>query len=141
VGSLPSSCIVSAQRPPSGASLSSHNGHLCVCNHIAFTPEGRYPAKLPKPADHWWSWHINPISPELPRSSVGGGNKAVETPPSSLQGKVVPSTSRYSMEGTRPLTHQAHPHLTMGVSRCSSDYARVPSAARLTVCIYIATLK
>jgi len=29
----------------------------------------------------------------------------------------------------------------MGVSRCSSDYARVPSAARLTVCIYIERLK
>jgi hypothetical protein len=25
---------------------------LFVCNHIAFTPEGRCPAKLPEPADH-----------------------------------------------------------------------------------------
>jgi hypothetical protein len=27
--------------------------------------------------------------------------------------------------------------LSMGVSRCSSDYARLPSVARLTICIYI----
>jgi hypothetical protein len=31
--------------------------------------------------------------------------------------------------------------LSMGVSRCSSDYARQPSVARLTVCIYIEILK
>ena len=30
---------------------------------------------------------------------------------------------------------------SMGVSRCFSTYARVPSAARLTVCIYIERLK
>jgi len=31
--------------------------------------------------------------------------------------------------------------LSMGVAWCSSDYARVPSAARLTVCIYRERLK
>ena len=31
--------------------------------------------------------------------------------------------------------------LSMGVASCSSDYARVPSAARLTVCIYRERLK
>jgi len=51
----------------------------------------------------------NPLSPELPRSSVGRGHKATN-PPTSLLGKVVPPTSRYSQEGTRPLTPQAHPH-------------------------------
>ena len=38
--------------------------------------------------------------------------------------------------------HQVHHYvLSIGVSRCTSDYARVPSVGILTVCIHIESLK
>ena len=47
----------------------------------------------------------------------------------------LPSSSIVSPR--RPPSGASPNVFSMCVSRCSSDYARVPSAARLTVCIYI----
>jgi hypothetical protein len=46
-----------------------------------------------------------------------------------------PSSSIISPQ--RPPSGGSLKVLSIGVSRCSSDYAPVPAAARLTVCIYI----
>jgi len=51
----------------------------------------------------------------------------------------VPSSSIVSPE--RPPNGASLNVLSMGVAWCSSDYARVPSAARLTICIYREILK
>ena len=48
--------------------------------------------------------------------------------------------SRSIVSPQRPPRGASLKVLSMGMSRCSSDCTRVPSAARLTVCIYIERL-
>jgi len=70
-------------------------------------------AQLSYPSRPTTSGHgiFEPNSPELPRSSVGGGQKATN-PPTSLLGKVVPPTSRYSNGGHKATNPPSSPPKT-----------------------------
>jgi len=54
---------------------------VCLFVIILHSPLRGAQLSYQKPAGRKRSWYIYPISPELPRSSVGGGHKATNPPP------------------------------------------------------------